>query len=148
MISVLWSTRGPSLRNISQADNFKAAEGITRDRRAMSAGRESEPGHGAREPDAKDVARRRDELLSEARRNAAPDAAGVPAGNAASPSALAGMGLQFVVVILLCLYAGMWLDRKFGTAPWLLIAGVLVGATAGFYSLYRVMTSANARGRK
>ena len=40
------------------------------------------------------------------------------------------MGLQFVIVILICLYAGMWLDRKFGTAPWLLIVGVLVGATA------------------
>jgi F0F1-type ATP synthase assembly protein I len=114
----------------------------------MSGGRESEPGHSAREPDAKDVARRRDELLANARRNAATDAAGGSAGNASSASALAGMGLQFVVVILICLYAGMWLDRKFGTAPWLLIVGVLVGATAGFYALYRVMTSANRRGGK
>ncbi|HVT41301.1 MAG TPA: AtpZ/AtpI family protein [Gemmatimonadaceae bacterium] len=114
----------------------------------MSSGREGDPGRGAREPDAKDVARRREELLSEARRNAATDGPGARAGNVSSASALAGMGLQFVIVILICLYAGMWLDRKFGTAPWLLIVGALVGAAAGFYALYRVMTSANRRAGK
>ena len=57
------------------------------------------------------------------------------------------MGLQFVVVILICLYAGMWLDGKFGTGPWLLIGGVFVGASAGFYAMYRVI-SANSSGKK
>jgi F0F1-type ATP synthase assembly protein I len=48
-----------------------------------------------------------------------------------------GVGLQFAASILLFLFLGMWLDEKLGTAPWLLIAGVFIGGTAGFYSIYR-----------
>ena len=48
-----------------------------------------------------------------------------------------GVGLQFAASILLFLFGGMWLDRKLGTAPWLLIAGVFVGGGAGFWSMYR-----------
>lgn len=50
---------------------------------------------------------------------------------------MAGVGLQFALSIVLFLLAGQWLDRRLGTEPWLLILGVLVGAVAGFYSLYR-----------
>jgi len=35
----------------------------------------------------------------------------------------------------------MWLDRKLGTSPFMLILGVFVGAGAGFYSLYRALTT-------
>lgn len=48
-----------------------------------------------------------------------------------------GVGLQFAGAILLFLFAGRWLDGKLGTAPLFLLAGVFVGAGAGFYSLYR-----------
>ena len=54
-----------------------------------------------------------------------------------SAVAYAGLGLQFAVAIVLFLFVGMWLDSKLGTSPWLLIAGVFLGATAGFYSIYR-----------
>ncbi len=47
------------------------------------------------------------------------------------------MGVQFVVAILLCLFAGKWLDARFGTAPWLLILGVFVGAGASIIAMYR-----------
>ena len=47
------------------------------------------------------------------------------------------MGVQFVVAILLFLFAGKWLDSKLGTSPWLLIAGVFLGASASMYSMYR-----------
>jgi len=58
------------------------------------------------------------------------------------PSGLefAGLGFQFVAAILLFLYLGKWLDAKLGTAPWLLILGVFVGAGGGFYSMYRNLT--------
>lgn len=48
-----------------------------------------------------------------------------------------GVGLQFAGAILLFLFAGQWLDERLGTEPWLLLLGVIVGASAGFYSLYR-----------
>lgn len=48
-----------------------------------------------------------------------------------------GVGLQFAASILLFLFVGMWLDGKLGTGPWLLILGVFVGGSAGFYSMYR-----------
>jgi ATP synthase protein I len=48
-----------------------------------------------------------------------------------------GVGLQFAASILLFLFLGMWADRRLGTEPWLLIAGVFVGGAAGFWSMYR-----------
>ncbi len=60
-----------------------------------------------------------------------------------SPASFAGAGAQFVVSILLFLYVGKWLDGKLGTAPWLLMVGVFVGAGAGFYSFYRRIMAAS-----
>lgn len=57
----------------------------------------------------------------------------------------AGHGLGFAVSILLFLKIGEWLDRKLGTAPWLLIIGVFVGAGGSFYSMYRSLMAAQAR---
>jgi F0F1-type ATP synthase assembly protein I len=54
-----------------------------------------------------------------------------------SAAAYAGLGLQFALAIVLFLFVGKWLDEKLGTSPWLLVAGVFLGATAGFYSIYR-----------
>jgi ATP synthase protein I len=60
-----------------------------------------------------------------------------------SPASFAGAGAQFVISILLFLYVGKWLDSKLGTAPWLLMLGVFVGAGAGFYSFYRRIMAAS-----
>lgn len=59
-----------------------------------------------------------------------------------SPASFAGAGAQFVLSILLFLYIGKWADGKLGTAPWLLMIGVFVGAAAGFYSFYRRIMAA------
>lgn len=48
-----------------------------------------------------------------------------------------GAGLQFAGAIILFLFVGRWLDDRLGTEPWLLLVGVMVGAVAGFASLYR-----------
>lgn len=48
-----------------------------------------------------------------------------------------GAGMQFAGAIVLFLFLGRWLDGLLGTAPWLLLLGVLVGAVGGFISLYR-----------
>ena len=61
-------------------------------------------------------------------------------GTSANPAGEAlGVGLQFAGAILLFMFAGRWLDSRLGTAPWLLLAGVAVGAVAGFYALYRTL---------
>ena len=57
----------------------------------------------------------------------------------------AGVGLQFAMSILLFLYAGQWLDRRFGTAPWLMMLGVFLGGGGAFYSMYRRLAADQAR---
>jgi len=57
----------------------------------------------------------------------------------------AGVGLQFAITILLCLWFGTWLDRKFGTAPVFLYSGVFLGAAAAFYSMYRQLMASLER---
>jgi ATP synthase protein I len=57
----------------------------------------------------------------------------------------AGVGLQFALSIVVFMFAGMWLDRALGTSPWLLILFVFVGASAGFYSVYRKLMDAQRR---
>lgn len=52
-------------------------------------------------------------------------------------AAYLGLGLQFGLAIILFMFVGMWLDRRLGTSPWLLILGVFTGAAGGFYSIYR-----------
>jgi F0F1-type ATP synthase assembly protein I len=54
-----------------------------------------------------------------------------------SGAQFAGAGFQFTAVVLLAAFAGIWLDRRLGTGPWLLIVTVFLGAALGFYSLYR-----------
>lgn len=56
-----------------------------------------------------------------------------------------GIGLQFAGAIVLFLFLGQWLDRKLGTAPWMLYLGVFVGAAASFYSMYRKLMAIQER---
>ena len=73
--------------------------------------------------------------------------AGPPRSGANGPSlgAYAGHGIQFALSILVFLYAGQWLDRKLGTAPWLMLLLMFVGAGASFYSMYRSLMAAQER---
>jgi len=76
-------------------------------------------------------------------------ASGPPGGTGpdegTSITQFAGVGLQFALSILVFVYAGQWLDRKLGTAPWMLMLGVFLGAGASFYSVYRKLTAAQRR---
>jgi F0F1-type ATP synthase assembly protein I len=54
-----------------------------------------------------------------------------------SAGGYATVGLQFALAIVLSVYAGQWLDRRFGTAPWLMLLTLLFGAGGTFYSIYR-----------
>ena len=54
-----------------------------------------------------------------------------------SPWALAGLGMQFFAAILLFVYAGNWLDRRFHSSPLFLMSGLFVGGGGVFYAGYR-----------
>ena len=58
---------------------------------------------------------------------------------------MASAGLQFAAAIVAFMFAGIWLDRKLGTSPWLVILFVFLGAGGGFYSIYRRLTAAQRR---
>ena len=52
---------------------------------------------------------------------------------------------QLAFSLLAGVYGGEWLDKKLGSAPWLLIAGVFLGAGLSFYSIYEKLTAVQAR---
>ena len=54
-----------------------------------------------------------------------------------SGSEFAGVGVQFGITIVAFALAGVWLDRRLGTSPWLLIVLVLGGSGLAFWSMYR-----------
>jgi len=46
------------------------------------------------------------------------------------------IGISMVISIFGALYLGIWLDRKFGTSPWLTMLLLLMGIAAGFRNIY------------
>jgi F0F1-type ATP synthase assembly protein I len=51
--------------------------------------------------------------------------------------AMLGIGLDLAVPVALFGLLGHWLDRKWGTAPWLSVVGLLLGMVVGFYNLWK-----------
>lgn len=68
-----------------------------------------------------------------------------PGNEGPGAGAYAGFGMQFVVSLLLFLYLGQWVDRRFGTSPVFLLIGIFVGAGGSFYAMYRKLMAAQAR---
>lgn len=75
-----------------------------------------------------------------------PPNAGKPGGP--QPADLAGIGVQFVAVLLLFLFAGKWLDQRLGTSPWLLMLGVFVGFGLSLLYIYRKLVIDPKQGKK
>ena len=63
----------------------------------------------------------------------------------ASGLAMAGLGFQFAVSLVVFYYLGAWLDRRFGTAPVFLLVCMLAGAGASFYAMYTQLMRAQRR---
>ena len=63
-----------------------------------------------------------------------------------SPLAYMGLGIELVAPILLGVFVGRWLDGRWGTKPWLLVVGSVLGLVLGFYSFLRsVLPSGEGR---
>ncbi|MBD3866842.1 MAG: AtpZ/AtpI family protein [Acidobacteria bacterium] len=57
--------------------------------------------------------------------------------NGRSPLALAGMGLELAITVILVAACGYWLDRLWGTKPWLSVLGAALGMTVAMVNLVR-----------
>lgn len=53
------------------------------------------------------------------------------------------VGLELAVAVIFGLFLGMWLDKKAGTTPWLLIAGVVFGFGTGMRGVWRHVAAAD-----
>lgn len=51
------------------------------------------------------------------------------------------LGLQFAATVGVFALAGRWLDGRWNTGPWLLIAGVFLGFALGLYSMIQKLPS-------
>ncbi len=48
-------------------------------------------------------------------------------------------GIVLVVATFIGYFFGQWLDRKFGTGPWLMLLFTLMGMAAGFIEVFRIV---------
>jgi len=58
-----------------------------------------------------------------------------------------GLGGQLAMAMIGFGGLGYYLDTRFGTSPWLLLVGLLVGAAGGMIKLIRTAIGANAGNR-
>ena len=50
-----------------------------------------------------------------------------------------GVGWFIAISILLGVLGGLWLDAKLGTAPIMVIVGLILGLVVAFYGVYRML---------
>ncbi len=56
-----------------------------------------------------------------------------------------GLGLEFAFTLLLLIFLGRYLDRRWGTEPILLLVGSALGFVIGFYYLIRTLSGLSKR---
>lgn len=56
-------------------------------------------------------------------------------------SLLLTSGLQLAVAVGIMCLAGYWLDKQFGSTPWLMVIGIFFGAAAGLFQFIRTVTA-------
>jgi F0F1-type ATP synthase assembly protein I len=57
------------------------------------------------------------------------------------------MGIELGLSVMIGLIGGQWLDKRFGTEPWLLLLGLVFGMAAGFRSVFRALKDLTAAGK-
>lgn len=73
-------------------------------------------------------------------KNADPEApTGADPGKSNQWLAFLNLGWLIMLNMLVFTGGGLWLDRRFRTAPWLLLAGVFLGFFGSGYTLYRAV---------
>jgi F0F1-type ATP synthase assembly protein I len=52
---------------------------------------------------------------------------------------VSAIGLDLAICTVGGTYLGMWLDDLFGTEPWLLLVGIMLGLTAGILGIVQLL---------
>ena len=73
---------------------------------------------------------------------------GPPQDDKRVPAEAIGLGLNVVVAAVLFGFLGRWVGRRIGAEEVLTLVGGLVGAGAGFYSLYVHLTGRPPKNRE
>ncbi|MBP1678511.1 MAG: putative F0F1-ATPase subunit Ca2+/Mg2+ transporter [Bacteroidetes bacterium] len=58
------------------------------------------------------------------------------------------MGIQLALSVVVFFFAGRWLDGELGTAPWLMLAGLLVGIAGGLIKFVRAAVALGKEANK
>ena len=62
--------------------------------------------------------------------------------------AYAAGAFQLGTAVAGLLLLGNWLDKRWGTSPWLALTGLLLGSMGGFYNLLKILWWKQNRDRK
>ncbi len=46
-------------------------------------------------------------------------------------------GIQLALAVVVLFFLGRWLDSLWGTSPWLMLAGILIGIVGGLIKFFR-----------
>lgn len=49
------------------------------------------------------------------------------------------IGAELAIMVTLGFYGGKTLDQNFGTGPWLMVAGILLGVAAGTWGIIQTL---------
>lgn len=55
------------------------------------------------------------------------------------------LGIQLAVTIVLLFFIGRWLDERFGTSPWIMIAALFIGCAGGLIQFIRTVIALTRR---
>lgn len=55
------------------------------------------------------------------------------------------LGIQLALSVVAFFFLGRWLDGLWGTGPWLMLAGLLLGAAGGFVQFFRTVRTLERR---
>ncbi len=50
------------------------------------------------------------------------------------------IGIQLAAILLLFLFGGHWLDERYGSSPWFVLLGTVIGMGVGFYNLMKSLS--------
>ena len=58
------------------------------------------------------------------------------------------LGVQLAAAVCGCAVVGWWIDETFGTQPWVLLGGVVVGSVVGLVQFLRVVAQLGKRAQR